>query len=864
MKTTELILVAALALIFAACGDDGNGGGPECNNDVLETGESCDTTQMGGETCEGLGYFTGDLGCTEQCTFDESSCTNCGNGTKDEGEMCDDQDLDNKDCTDLDYDGGDLACNSDCTFNGEGCYACGNNHIEVDEECDREDFGIKTCKTEGYDGGDLLCTDNCVIDESQCYDCGGTDPCEAEFCSGHGSCRVANCVPYCECDAGYTPGVDLDCLEEGTCGNVGEDCDLDADCCMGACVAGYCTGACLTDSDCVNNGTDGRDMCCVWGDPYFWCQKTAAAGVSCGDHSGTCGTSCAAALSSACADNNICMGWGEDDPNAVCGNLCTTDADCDICGTPGDFECVQSFCFPAADPCDSTDDCTDPQVCGIAYNAAQDGFEGACYGRGGAATGAVCDLDPHPWDERCASGLCLNGHCSEWCQDDLDCAADMLCSYTIFCLEQTCTELAPAPMCSWMPGSQTDCVSTADCPVHETCTYNRLPLDGLLANKCTAEECDPVSPDCGDVGDTCGQGLSPCAGKLCLNGTLGSWCSALCDADAQCPVDMYCGPMLVDTQIQGVCAPGTPCTSTADCPAGEACNVFLGLQDDLIGVCLDNGPDPIGTDCNPQAPTCKGYCLNGKCSEVCAADADCGGGGACAIITFCLDQECTGYANIPMCVWTPGSHQACVNHASCPGGEICAWYRDVGDVVHKVCITENCDPVDADCLAVGGPCGTPPQECWGGLCISHPLFVASHCSQPCDAATDCSGNMVCVSMVLYDGPTTGVCFALPGSQDPCATNVDCTGEVCMPIDMVEGSQTVCITPLPTDPLCTMCTTDADCGGSSVCIASVANPGENYCGLPCPNGDECPTGYTCANVGGAVNNCMPQDDSCIIN
>jgi hypothetical protein len=215
-----------------------------------------------------------------------------------------------------------------------------------------------------------------------------------------------------------------------------------------------------------------------------------------------------------------------------------------------------------------------------------------------------------------------------------------------------------------------------------------------------------------------------------------------------------------------------------------------------------------------------------------------------------------------MCVWSAGSHQACVNHASCPAGEICAWYRDTSDMVQKVCIAENCDPIDADCLAVGDPCGAPPQECWGGLCITHPLFGAGHCSEPCDATTDCSGNMVCVTLRLYDGPTTGVCFALPGSQDPCATNADCTGEVCMPMLMVEGTQTMCITPLLTDPLCTMCTTDADCGGSSVCIASVTNPGENYCGLPCPNGDECPNGYTCADVGGAMNNCMPQDDSCM--
>jgi hypothetical protein len=653
-------------------------------------------------------------------------------------------------------------------FNGDDCYGCGNNVIEVNEECDREQFGLKDCKTEGFDGGDLVCTDNCVIDTSQCYDCGGTDPCENELCSGHGTCRVTNCLPSCECDPGYTPGVDLTCLEEGTCGEVGEDCIEDADCCLGSCMSmggptNYCSGPCVTDSGCFNNGNDGRDMCCVWGDPASWCQKTAAAGVSCGDHSGTCGVSCVGGLSSACADGNICMTLAEDDPNAKCGNVCTTDADCNLCTDPNDpgatFECVpiitgETFCYEKPGPCDSTADCTDPEVCTGTLNADQTGFEGVCRNYGGADAGAPCDLEWHPWDERCASGLCLAEHCSEWCQGDLDCPTDMLCAYGQFCLGQTCTELAPASVCFWMPGSQADCVSTADCPLHETCTFNRLPPDGLLANKCTTEECDPVSPDCGDVGDVCGDGQPPCGGKLCLGNGVDEWCSALCDADAQCPPDMHCGAMPVDTQVQGVCAPGTPCVSTADCPAGEVCFPVTGPQNDMKGACLDLGTDPLGTDCDPQASTCKGYCLIGKCSEVCAADADCGAGGVCVFITFCTDQDCTGFANIPMCVW------------------------------------------------------------------------------------------------------------LGGSQDPCATNADCTAEACMPVPMVAGTQTLCITPLPNHPLCSMCTTDADCGGSSVCIVSTANPGERYCGLPCPVGDECPGGYTCADVGGAVDNCMPHDDSCM--
>jgi hypothetical protein len=676
MARTGSILL--LALVLQACGD-GNGGGPECNNSVLEEGEQCDGDQLGGETCEGRGYFTGDLACTDQCTFDQSGCSNCGNGTWDEGEWCDGQDLNGKDCRDLGYHGGDLACKDNCTFNGEGCYACGNNVIEMDEECDREEFGLRTCKTEGYDGGDLLCTDNCVIDESQCYDCGGSDPCEGQICSGHGRCRVDNCVPYCECDDGYTPGVDLTCLEEGSCGLGGEECTQGDDCCLGLCrnfggATSYCAEVgCQNHSECVNHGDDGRDMCCVWGPEANYCMKTAAAGVSCGDRTGTCGAHCAGTLGSACAEGNSCIYLFEDDPAPLCGSQCIVDADCSACTDDADpgavFECVEvewgSACVKQDEACADTSECQDGEVCSLILNQDQTAYEGVCYDHGGMDTGAECDWDWHSYDERCTSLLCTQvsgsetGRCSEHCQVEADCPVDMLCSHGAFCVDTACTTMLPVDLCLWMPGSQSACVYTGDCPAGEVCTY-RQAAGGLLDNRCTTEACTPTAADCGDVGDACGEGHPPCAGKLCLDDGTDWWCSALCDQNAHCPAGMYCGPMEVDAQVQGVC---------------------------------------------------------------------------------------------------------------------------------KV---------------------------------------------------------------------------LSGSLSPCTTNADCAGagEACMPIEMIAGVQTVCITPLPTDPLCSMCTVDADCGGDSVCIASLANPGEHYCGLPCPNGDECPQGYACTDVGGAVNNCMPEDDSCL--
>jgi hypothetical protein len=50
------------------------GGGPVCGNGTRETGEECDGGDLGGETCQSLGYESGSLGCGSDCRFDTSNC----------------------------------------------------------------------------------------------------------------------------------------------------------------------------------------------------------------------------------------------------------------------------------------------------------------------------------------------------------------------------------------------------------------------------------------------------------------------------------------------------------------------------------------------------------------------------------------------------------------------------------------------------------------------------------------------------------------------------------------------------------------------------------------------------------------------
>jgi hypothetical protein len=46
-----------------------------CGNNVVETGEQCDGTNLSSQTCTGLGYSGGTLSCTASCTFNTSACT---------------------------------------------------------------------------------------------------------------------------------------------------------------------------------------------------------------------------------------------------------------------------------------------------------------------------------------------------------------------------------------------------------------------------------------------------------------------------------------------------------------------------------------------------------------------------------------------------------------------------------------------------------------------------------------------------------------------------------------------------------------------------------------------------------------------
>lgn len=96
----------------------------------------------------------------------------CGDGQRDSGEACDGSDLGGQTCITLGFDGGNLGCDSDCNPDPRSCTRCGDGVIEIGEECEGQglnaDFGGRRCRDFVYRGsGDLSCS-HCQVDSAGC------------------------------------------------------------------------------------------------------------------------------------------------------------------------------------------------------------------------------------------------------------------------------------------------------------------------------------------------------------------------------------------------------------------------------------------------------------------------------------------------------------------------------------------------------------------------------------------------------------------------------------------------------------------------------------------------------------------------
>ncbi|MBC8071514.1 MAG: hypothetical protein IAG13_24515 [Deltaproteobacteria bacterium] len=213
---------------------------PICGDDLIQGNETCEGENLEGASCETVGLISGTLACDpDSCEFDTAACLTCGNDVIDAKEQCDGEDLGTLDCTDFAFAGGVLACTSDCTYTTDGCNSCGNNEIDVNEECDGAALGMNDCTTLGYEEGTLMCSDLCLYDLSACEadgNCGNGVINGEEQCD-EGDLDDQTCQTY---SGAYGGGV-LTCadncsfIDDGCCLDLLQGCSDDSDCCSNNC-----------------------------------------------------------------------------------------------------------------------------------------------------------------------------------------------------------------------------------------------------------------------------------------------------------------------------------------------------------------------------------------------------------------------------------------------------------------------------------------------------------------------------------------------------------------------------------------------------------------------------------------------------
>ena len=399
--------------IVDTCGQASNPG-EKCADNSDCVNENCvsDTCGALGASCESNGACAADLACVEAVCAQKSGL----------GEACDESD----DCN-------VGSCGPDQTCGGVGA-SCQDNGDCLHDNCNNGTCGANGATCSAGDGSQCvseLCSDGYCCDlpcDQNCFSCAevdtgaadgtcaqvtaGTDP---EGVCGFYWCTNGDCGSNCNTNDDSLCKSEAHCQEnagDDSCEmdvDVGNSCDVDADCVNNAnCVDGYCCNSACT-ADCYSCGIEGHEGTCS---PYTGADDGSCTGTtnyccagSCVDPNGEYGEACGtgsctgtwqcAEQSAQCSSEGQACGsctgdaWSE----ALCTDGTCTESNAGECAActeceeaAGGVSCVNVAVLTEDATGDNT--CSDPSTC--------DG-NGACLSK----AGETCDDGT-----ACASGFC--------------------------------------------------------------------------------------------------------------------------------------------------------------------------------------------------------------------------------------------------------------------------------------------------------------------------------------------------------------------------------------------------------------------------------------------------------------------------
>jgi hypothetical protein len=436
-----------------------------------------------------------------------------------------------------------------------------------------------------------------------------------------------------------------------------------------------------------------------------------------------------------------------------------------------------------------------------------DGVTGGTGGGGPGGTGGAIDpLCQTPPPVRCESGITQ-------------------------AIEDCCPDLDTPPV---QPNACTGDESTdnpAGCMANGTKVTHKLTLLAL-DNDCNAgfdlDDCDGYTCVAGSINDASEGLMGHDNGLASIALNVEELAMINLTGVQQALNDSLCG--LTDDPATGTCsvAVGTACTSDAECPMGETCN----LDDDDCGA--DIPPLELFFDVEANAAA--------GCANVIVRSVGlCSDSGTCSatVATTCaFDSDCP-------------ATETCTGAMTCEADATCDPGTCLGGGTSEPQVLNLTAPTNGACEDTGtctdtGTCSAAPN----GPCTS-----AADCPDPttetCDNATACTSNDGCDVDVVCDGATACAAGADCDVQGACTGTGTCSGDAAGPCTSAADC------PDPTTETCdgaTACTSNDGCAADVVCVGGVE-------GVSCLGATVCASGelgtipVTLAGTAGVLGNAV---------